>query len=57
MIAAKGFFHGTHALVVNSDGEFTKSAKELAVMSNVELMHYNELKEWEPSDEDSRKLV
>ena len=57
VIAAKGFFHGTHALVVNSDGEFTKSARELAVMSGVELMHYNELKEWEPRDKDSPILI
>ena len=57
VIAAKGFFHGTQALFVNSDGEFTKSAKELAEMSGVELMHFNQLKEWKPVDKDSRKLV
>ena len=46
--AAKTHFNGTHAIVVNSSGTFTKSARELAATSGVKLMHPNDLKGWSP---------
>ena len=47
-LAAKTHFNGTHAIVVNSSGTFTKAARELAATSGVKLMHPNDLQEWSP---------
>ena len=48
VFAAKRFFNGTHGAVVNSSGQFTKSARELAATNGIKLMHHNDLRGWEP---------
>ena len=48
VFAAKKFFNGTHGVVVNSSGQFTKSARALAAKNGIELMHHNDLRSWEP---------